>query len=210
MSKVYKNKKDLVDGLIRTDDSVLDVGFLGQGTSTNSSNWVNRLLRERASEVWGIDLDFDESKLPIEGKYIRASAESFDLAEKKFDVIFAGDLIEHLINPGLFLSRSKAHLKEGGRLILTTPNCFNLFNIAEKFSKGEPTVNPDHTCYFNDKTLRVLLAKCGLKNIEFGYLYTLGCEHKESIKKKFLNALYLFISKFTSRYLETLVVVIQV
>jgi len=92
-------------------------------------------------------------------------------------------------------------------LIITTPNCFNLFNLAEKISKNEPTVNYDHTCYFNSKTLSKLLEKNGWKVEKIDYLYTLDVNFKESWKKIFLNYLYSFLSKFTSKYIETLVIV---
>ena len=42
---------------------------------------------------------------------------------------------------------------------------------------------------------------------QFDYLYTLGYKHRESWKKKFLNLIYLILSKFTDKFIETLVVV---
>jgi hypothetical protein len=42
---------------------------------------------------------------------------------------------------------------------------------------------------------------------EVGFLYRLGCEYEESWKKKFLNVLYWFLSLFTDKFVETLVVV---
>jgi 2-polyprenyl-3-methyl-5-hydroxy-6-metoxy-1,4-benzoquinol methylase len=202
---VYKTKKDLIEHKIKSTDSVLDVGFWGQGVGPTDPNWVHALLKERAREVWGLDIDFDESAVEPKDRYVRASAESFSF-DKKFDVIFAGDLIEHLSNPGLFLQSARKHCADSGTLILTTPNCFNLFNIAEKFSKREPTVNHDHTCYFNSKTLSQLLGKNGWHVERVGFVYSLGVAYRESWKKKVLNALYRFLGFFTDQYMETLVV----
>ena len=207
MKTSFYDKKELISGLISSSDVVLDVGFWGQGVSPESPHWVHNMLRTQAGEVWGIDIEYEESRLPEDAsRYRRMSAESFALPIQ-FDVIFAGDLIEHLPNPGLFLDRVRAHLKPGGRLILTTPNCFNLFSIAEKFSKGEPSVNRDHTCYFNERTLRQLLGKCGFVTIEHSFMWRLDVEYTESWKKKILNVFYLLIGTFTPRFLETLVVV---
>lgn len=205
---VYKTKADLIQKEIHQNDSVLDVGFWGQGVSRSDSNWVHALLKKNAHEVWGVDVDFDATAMEPKEHYIRASAESFSI-EKKFDVIFAGDLIEHLSNPGSFLETARVHSADGGVLILTTPNCFNLFNIMEKFSKGEPTVNHDHTCYFNRKTLMQLLEKNGWGVMRTGYVYSLGVAYKESWKKKILNVLYRFLGFFTDAYMETLVVFAQ-
>lgn len=204
--KKYKNKEELLDSLIKREDSILDVGFWGQGVSIDDDNWPHRILKNRVDDIYGLDIIFDEDKLENPENYFKASAEDFNL-EKKFDVIFAGDLIEHLSNPGLFLNSSSKHIKEDGRLIITTPNAFNLFVMAGKLMNQEPVVNYDHTCYFNSKTIKTLLNKNGWELEQLGYIYSLGVNHKESFKKKFLNTLYKILSKFTSKYYETMVVV---
>jgi 2-polyprenyl-3-methyl-5-hydroxy-6-metoxy-1,4-benzoquinol methylase len=204
--KIYNNKTNLIKTLVMPNDVVLDVGFWGQGVSVQDDNWVHNILQKQAAEVYGLDVEFDSSLLEQTHSYIKASAENYSI-EKKFDIIFAGDLIEHLSNPGLFLECSKKHLKTGGKIIITTPNCFNLFNLTEKISKSEPTVNHDHTCYFNSRTLSQLLEKNGLRSEEISYLYTLGVKHKESWKKKILNYVYKLISLFTPKYIETLVII---
>lgn len=207
---IYRDKGELIRKLIQPEDVVLDIGFYGQGTGPEREDWVHHLLQRRAKEVWGIDLEYDETTFPSSlGRYARANAESFSLG-RTFDVIFAGDVIEHLSNPGQFLDAARGHLAPGGRLILTTPNTFNLFNLTEKLTKDEPTVNPDHTFYFNRKTLGVLLGKNGWKVDSVGYLYTLGALHEESWKKKLLNVIYGALAQFTPKFVETLVVVAQV
>lgn len=205
--KVYKNKKELIDGLIMPTDTVLDVGFWGQEVDQHDPNWVHRLIQKRARETYGLDLDYSVSALPQkESFYIKGSAENFSI-DKKFSVIFAGDLIEHLSNPGLFLNRVGEHIADDGRLVITTPNAFNLFSIIEKIVKGEPTVNKDHTSYFNFRTLRQLLRKNGWRVEEKAYLYSLDLPYKESWKKKLQNVLYKLLGLFTNSYLETIVVV---
>lgn len=202
------NKIALLDQLITKDDVVLDVGFWGQGITLASRQWPHRLLKDRAKEVWGIDIVYDESALPEAERYryVHAPAESFSF-DTKFDVVFAGDLIEHLVNPGLFLDNVKKHLKPGGRLIMTTPNTFNLFVMAGKLTRPEPPTNPDHTFYFNRRVIKVLLEKCGFAVDQFGFMYTLEYHLPESIKKKFLNVIYRVLSWFTPKFYETMVVV---
>ena len=143
MNIVYKNKRELIENLISSEDIVLDIGFWGQGVTADDKNWPHKLLKNRAKDVYGLDLDFDTTRFD-KSKYFKMSAEKFSIPIK-FDVIFASDLIEHLSNLGLFLESCSKHLKPSGKLIITTPNCFNLFNIAEKITKYEPTVNSDHT-----------------------------------------------------------------
>jgi 2-polyprenyl-3-methyl-5-hydroxy-6-metoxy-1,4-benzoquinol methylase len=178
---IYGTKTELVDANIKKTDVVLDVGFVGQGVTENDANWVHALLKRITTEVYGIDLEFDDKKYPAP-HYQKASAESFHFPEK-FDVIFAGDLIEHLSNQGLFLALCRQHLKVGGRLILTTPNCFNLFNLASKFTHYEPTTNKDHTCYYNVRTLKQLLGKNGFTMTRVDYLYSLENQSARKLKE---------------------------
>ncbi len=204
---IYHDKKELIAALIDKDSVVLDVGFWGQGTSIKDPSWPHRFLMAQTKKVYGIDIDYDESSLPQDPSfYKKGNAEEFDFG-MQFNVIFAGDLIEHLSNPGSFLVSCKKNLTPNGRLILTTPNCFNLFNLTEKISKYEPTVNKDHTMYFNSRTLKKLLEKNGFSVTDISYVYTLNPTFRESIKKRILNACYFILSKLTDKYTETLVIV---
>lgn len=205
---MYLNKKDLILKQVTATDRVLDIGFLGQGVQEGNENWPHALLERQAAEVYGVDLKLSP-KYAQDSHYKEMSAEDFSFPVT-FDLIFAGDLIEHLSNPGLFLANCRKHLAPGGRLLITTPSAFNLFNLAEKLTKREPTVNADHTCYFNSKTLKKLLEKNGMEAVEVNFLYSLGYEYKESWKKKFLNVLYWSASKCTDKFIETLVVVAKV
>lgn len=205
---IIYNKVALLEKVIKKTDVVLDIGFWGQGITNSSSAWPHKLLKDRALDTYGIDIVYDENAIPesIRHKYKKAAAEDFSF-DKKFDVVFAGDLIEHLVNPGLFIDNVKKHLTPTGRLVITTPNTFNLFNIAGKITRSEPVVNRDHTFYFNQKTIAVLLDKCGMTIEDYGFMYTLEYPLKESLKKKFLNCAYRVLSWFTPKYYESIIVV---
>ncbi len=200
---IYSGKKALIEHVVTKNDVVLDVGFFGHGITTEHENWPHRFIKCR--ELFGIDIVFDDMLFPDTKHYSHQSAEGFSLPTK-FDVILALDLIEHLPNPGLFLTACRNHLKPGGKVIISTPNCFNLFNLTEKITKTEPTVNGDHTCYFNSRTLKTLAKKSGLELKHIDYIYSLGSHFKESWKKKCLNVLYKVLSTFTHKYMETIVV----
>jgi 2-polyprenyl-3-methyl-5-hydroxy-6-metoxy-1,4-benzoquinol methylase len=204
MEKLYKNKKELIEDVVSANDIVLDVGFWGQGVRIDDKNWVHAILKNRVKKVYGLDVDFDETKFSAE-HYKKCSAEKF-FFDIKFDIIAAFDLIEHLSNPGLFLDAAADNLKDNGVLVITTPNCFNLFNLSEKITKNEPTVNRDHTCYFNKKTIKRLLEKNGWELKRLSYLYTQNVNFKQSYKKIFLNGIYWLLSKITNKFIETIVI----
>jgi len=49
-----------------------------------------------------------------------------DFDDNKFDIVFAGEIIEHLYDTDFFIGEIKRVLKPGGILILTTPNLVSL------------------------------------------------------------------------------------
>ena len=55
----------------------------------------------------------------------------------------------------------RKHLKDNGLLILTTPNMFYFKEALFLILRGFPPVNPEHTCYFDEVTLRQLLNRFG-------------------------------------------------
>lgn len=204
---IFPNKRSLITAFISKDTRVLDVGFRGQGVTESSTNWPHGMLIATGADVYGVDLEIDRSAFPDTKRYQEGSAESFSFPYVTFQKIFAGDVIEHLSNPGLFLEACKAHMDQDSMLILTTPNTFNLFNMAEKLTKDEPTVNSDHTMYLNHRTLRTLLEKSGLTLEQIHYIYSLEYTHPESWKKKLLNHAYKLLVGRYEKFAETLVVI---
>jgi len=140
--------------------TVLDIGCCG--SRYKLEGWLHLNIKKSSKNVFGID----KSKECIE--FLRekgydvevANAENFHL-NQKFDVIVAGELIEHLSNFQGFLNSVRKHLKEDGLLILSTPNMFYFREILFLILKGYPTVNPEHTCWFDEVTLQQLLGRFG-------------------------------------------------
>lgn len=145
---------------------VLDVGCVGEINTYGHPEWLHGLIKKSAKSVLGIDNNVEGIKqLKRQGYNVKvADAENFRLSHK-FDTIIASEVIEHLSNPGLFLKCARLHLKEGGRLVLTTPNAYfppNLF--------FEQAQNKHHVCTFAMQLLKQLLQRNGFKIISERYL----------------------------------------
>lgn len=162
---------------------VLDIGFCDWCDQLREKNvpfeitegWLHGYIEKHAKSVLGIDIakeciDFLRDK----GHNVKvANAENFDL-NQKFDVIVAGELIEHLSNFQGFFNSVKKHLREDSLLILTTPNVFYFKEALFLVLRGYPIVNPDHTCWFDEITLRQLLNRFGFSVVKLLYT-TEGC-----------------------------------
>lgn len=151
-----------------TTGDVLDVGVV-QHDIKNASNktWLHEKIYDfvGVNEVVGIDMLDEEIKMLQERGYnVQAqNAEKMDF-NRKFDTIVAGELIEHLSNPGKFLRKSSQHLRPGGSLIITTPNTFNILRFLYLIKNGEVPCNPEHTGWYDPKTLNQLAHRYNLNN----------------------------------------------
>jgi len=143
--------------------AVLDVGCAGGSANPDSPYWLHKYLRDRFPKVIGIDINEQAvQKLNNLGfNCLVGNAEDFQMSEQ-FDSIVAGELIEHLSNPGNFLKTARKHLKPDGLLVITTPYPFSAMNILDAFLKYPKTCsNPEHTMWFCPATLLQLVSRYG-------------------------------------------------
>lgn len=80
-----------------------------------------------------------------------------------FDVVVAGEILEHLGNPGFLLQRLHQYKAP---LLITVPNAYSSAGFAN-MKKGIENVNVDHKAWFSYRTLRTLVEKCGYEMSEF-------------------------------------------
>ena len=141
------------------EGEILDIGCLQHNLdNVNSEDWLHGVLCKHFSKVVGIDIADDVLELRRLGYEVyKADAEDFNLG-RKFDTIVAGEIIEHLSNPGKFLECVKKHLKKGGKLIITTPNVFWVEYWVRKLFK-KLKVNEQHTAWYDYTVLSQLVSR---------------------------------------------------
>ena len=123
-------------------------------------------------------LDRDEAAAYLDDRrakgfnVIHGDACNFDLG-RKFDVIIAGDLIEHLDNFSGFFESCKRHMHEQSRLLISTPNPWFWKNIVKACLYKEVPNNAEHTCWLCPRTLRQLVRRhrMDIGEIMFGSRY---------------------------------------
>ena len=157
---IRNSRWDIIRPYIR-DKKVLDLGVVQHYIKNYESEfWMHKLIVEEAKFCLGVDIASEGVEfLNKKGyKVTCADATQFDLGET-FDVIFAGELIEHLSDFKGFLNSVKKHLSPDGILILSTPNPFFFRRFFEALVKGKVDVNSQHICWFCETTIKQLLGR---------------------------------------------------
>lgn len=131
----YHNQLDFYIGLVSEKGSsqrVLDVGC-AQAT-------LALKLAETGHQVCAVDIrsdfiEYAQSRYTHgDIKFIVGNVLELDL-EQEFDIIFANQIIEHLVYPNQLIARLSQLLKPGGHLIVTTPNYFYIKNNLPSFNQ---------------------------------------------------------------------------
>lgn len=156
---------------IRSDDVVLDVGCARHEEERRQKGNLHAELVEQAQTVVGADVTEDEvAKMRDEGyDVVVADAERLDElpTDRKFDVVVAGELIEHLSNPGLFLDGAHHVTSPSGRLVLSTPNPHAI--VFTKKAIFDRQNNDEHTCWFDEQFIEELASRHGWKLTDLSY-----------------------------------------
>jgi len=158
--------------------------------SAADDRFIHFPLVEVGREVWGVDADQEGlNALAAQGvnNLVRADLEHLDAApiDRTFDVIVAGEVIEHLSNPGVFLEGVKRFMRADSVLVITTVNAYCGFRFLTYGLRGghganEP-VHPDHVAYYSYSTLGHLLSRARLAKRRFLF-YDLGAEHRRFVR----------------------------
>jgi len=140
---------------------------------------MHQKLNQVADQLWGIDIDVagisflqDQGFANLQVGDICKMEGLSVLQQQAFEVIVASEVVEHLQNPGLFLSRARELMApDRTELIITVPNAFRIDTLLWLL-RGVELVHPDHNYWFSYVTASNLVRKSGLTITEL-YVYTL-------------------------------------
>jgi SAM-dependent methyltransferase len=156
-----------------TGKLVLDIGCYDETAleKQDTDHWLHGRLARTARQVVGVD---NSSKIPSEGLRTAPNAsihrgdgvhvDSTLVGGQSFDVVVAGEFIEHIENPLEFMRDIKARLP-GVQLILSTPNGVSFANTLLGSIQRE-VQHPDHLHAFTYKVLNTLCLRAGFQQWE--------------------------------------------
>jgi len=146
--------------------TLIDIGC-GEG-------WMMDEFYRQGATVFGIDFSrhgiekFHPHLIPfLEQGNLYELVEHQINAESKFDLLLVANVIEHVIDPVLFLNRIKKMMHQESILLIVAPNDFSplhqLLLEKRKISKKFWLCYPDHLSYFNKTSMCNLLDDQGFE-----------------------------------------------
>ena len=151
------------------DSKVLDIGTaFGVTLDAIRERWGCQIFGVEPSSL-GRDYASTELGIELAGRYMEdmANPQEFD---GQLDLVIMSHVLENTVDPLEGIESARRLLSGGGQLYLDTPN-FYYYNA----------VNPYHPYVFGPETLEALLAKGGLRVVEWRMepLPTEGCEPED-------------------------------
>jgi SAM-dependent methyltransferase len=114
----------------------------------------------RGNEVTGVDVDrealVEAAKLGIDTQWADVD-EPLPFADASFDVVVAGELLEHVRDPARLIAEARRVLRPGGQLVASVPNAFRLKNRLRFLLGRKPEEDPTHLHMFSPDEVRALL-----------------------------------------------------
>lgn len=148
---------------------VIHVGFVDTGcaeANLGSDTWLHAHLDRSATSLVGIDVNEAGVAAAVADGYeayaidCRDSAALAEAGIAPAPLVIAGEVIEHLDDPGSFLEGLHDLVAPSGELVITTPNITGLFNTFAALANREIN-HPDHVVMFTWRTLVALAARHG-------------------------------------------------
>jgi 2-polyprenyl-3-methyl-5-hydroxy-6-metoxy-1,4-benzoquinol methylase len=148
-------------------DRVLDLGC-GEGRFTTE-------LARAGARVVGVDVAEEplrraRARDPALELHAVDDGAPWPLADTCFDVVWAGEVIEHVADTAAWLSEVRRVLRSGGRLLLSTPANGRLALAHAALSRRAfaARFDPlgDHLRFYSRETLTALVAQFGFESIE--------------------------------------------
>jgi 2-polyprenyl-3-methyl-5-hydroxy-6-metoxy-1,4-benzoquinol methylase len=155
--------------LVGSDRKVLELGA--------SAGHVTRALIARGNHVWAVENDptLESDLRNVTPNVVIADLDNLDLLDRldgeTFDVVLAGDVLEHTIHGPLILEQIRQLLRPGGFLVVSLPNISHgdvrLALLNGDFAyRDTGLLDRTHRVFYTRESARDLLALSGFTDLE--------------------------------------------
>ncbi len=162
-----RTREEIIIDLCR-DKKVVDIGCVDhEASKITEERWLHGKILAVASECLGIDNDAPGIEAMLKrGFNVQLADITGDLSGVQehgpFDVLVAGEVIEHLGSPESLLVAARQLLVPDGKLIITTPNPFAPWR-AFAGMRRQVWENVDHVTLLFPSGMVELAERCGMR-----------------------------------------------
>ncbi len=202
------SRLELFTPYIRGKD-VLDLGCVNHNIELFMLNsCLHAQMKPLCRSLTGVDIQKEDvKKINSLGYHVICQDVEHLHIRRKFDVVIAGEIIEHLSNPGNMLLSARRHLRKNGILIITTPNAFSFDRSLIALLRENIPTNPEHTVYFTRGTVTELLRRYGFKVSEFYYVNEAIEDAVKYSSRPLLTRIFYSFKQLKNHYKETMVLI---
>jgi 2-polyprenyl-3-methyl-5-hydroxy-6-metoxy-1,4-benzoquinol methylase len=132
-----------------------------------------KTVQGKGWEVFGVELSRYAAESGIKNHELNiftGTLEEAHFHDSHFDVVSAGDVLEHVPDPASFLGEIKRILKPDGIVYIAVPNFqsfhYHTMSFIAKFNNKNYFVLPHHLYHFSPATLSRLLEITGFEIVE--------------------------------------------
>ena len=170
------NRLESILSLVNGKDArVLDVGCANHHAVEGLDDpiWVHGALKKHVRQLMGLELESSEVEVMREAGFTVVQGDITDRCLParigcKFDIVVAGEIIEHLMDFDGFQNISDL-LESDGICVLTTPYAWNFYNMGSMALRGRLAVHEQHTVWFDEVVLTQMISRTPLRIREVVY-----------------------------------------
>ncbi len=190
--------------------TVLNVGAGGgvNGYLPNAKEiWLHEIIRNSSVDLVGIDVD--SASIEYAKKYgyeiLNENCETMALG-RKFDLIVMSDVIEHVNAPVTAVNNLVAHLSDGGRLVITTPNATAGNIVVRSILRKGINVFADHMTVYYPEHFQAMCVRlhCQLKAV-----YVFDHVDRRSPISRLKSSFFQVMTMISPRLASSLLVIIE-
>lgn len=157
--QIHKAMKMIAPGA-----TVLEIGS-GYG-------WFVQLMRQEGYHVDGIEVSAERREsmelrtgIKLFGINLAMGAPGESLGPNgPYDAIWMSHVLEHIIDPQVFLKKAVRYLRDGGKIFITVPNLHD-YNKTVVKEYDDFCYLRAHVAYYTPETLSRLMRQCGISDV---------------------------------------------
>lgn len=175
--------------------TLLDIGVVEHSMEfTTRPGWRHGMFAKLASRAVGVDILVEEvkelNKLGYDVRVCDATSDA-DLKER-FEVVYIGDVIEHVNDPVALIKFAGRHVVPGGKIIVSTPCPFWWRNIQEMISKNTFIGNVDHVRWVTPVNALEIGHRAGVSLERY---YTIETDGNNFLRRCMMSAVKKFLGR---------------